>query len=351
MSGCSSAESEGDPASADNSAARAAADWVLDQRNDHGLIEATTSYEGSTSTSVDHGSSADLVLALSALDHASDEAAAVTDALADDVETYVGAAAEVYAGPSAKALTVALDQGRDPADFGGLDLRERVEGTVATQGRLAGRISDDSEYGDYANTLGQAYAAGALTRLDSDLAAPATEFLLAQQCEEGFFRLDFSAPKEKDQSCDAADLDPEQAPDVTALVVLQLAPVAEASPEVSEALDRAATWLLAGQAEDGSFSDPENSVNANTIGLAGWALRVLGEDEAADRAGERLADLQVAEDEEGELADEAGAIAYDETGLADGRTHGIDDPLDRTQWVLTGVQAFPALAGSLDGQE
>src|SRR5690606_33046084 len=108
MGGCSSADQEKDGAapadsSADNSAAEAAADWLLADLNDEGLLEVTTSYEGKTSTSVDHGGSADLVLGLSAITYAPEQAVAITDALADDLETYVGAKGEVYSGPSAKA--------------------------------------------------------------------------------------------------------------------------------------------------------------------------------------------------------------------------------------------------------
>lgn len=349
IGGCASDSDEGKDAAgsttaADNSAAVAAADWTLANLTEDGLLEITTSYEGKTDAYVDHGSSVDLALALAAIDHAGDRVEQITDALADDLPAYVGTDGEVYAGPSAKALTLVAQQGRDARDFGGEDLQARVESTVTSRGSAAGRISDSSQYGDYANTLGQAYAAGALTRVGSEQAAAATDYLLAQQCEEGFFRLDLSKPKAKDQSCDGADVDAEQAPDVTALVVLQLAPVADEHEEVDAALEDARTWLLDQQADDGTFSDPQNSTNANTIGLAGWALRVLGEDEAADRAAVWLTDRQIGEQEEGELADEVGAVAYDTLGLEDGRRHGITDPLDRSQWVLAGVQVIPALA-------
>lgn len=354
LGGCSSGTTDtadgADTGAADNSAAQAAADWVVDNLNDSGLLEITTSYEGATNTYVDHGSSVDLALGLTALGHAPEQAAAVTDALADDLAAYVGKDGETYAGPSAKALALVVDQDRDPRDFGGEDLQARVEDTVTTKGPAAGRIRDESQFGDYANTIGQAYAAAALSLTGSDAADSATDFLLAQQCEDGFFRLYFSKAKAKDQSCDGADVDAEQAPDVTAMVAVQLAPLADEDPEVAAALDSAGAWLTSQQADDGSFSDPENATNTNTVGLAGWALRVLGEDEAADRAAAWLRELQVTDDEDGELADEAGALAYDETALEDGRTHGIADPLDRSQWVLAGVQAFPGLAEDLADQ-
>lgn len=353
LSGCSKESTDADRPDGPgerNAAAVRAADWLLGERGEKGLLTSTTSYEETVTTADDPGASADLVLALSALGHADDEAAAVTDALAAAIESYVGADEEVYSGPSAKALTVALDQGRDPKSFGGLDLLARVESTVATEGATRGRISDSSEYGDYANVIGQAYAAGALTRAESDLADPALNFLLDQQCEAGFFRLYLSEPDAKDQTCDGAGDLGEQSPDVTAFVVLQLAPVVSAgNPKIAEALDAAGDWLEDQQAEDGSFADPDNGVNVNSTGLAGWALRVLGEDEEADAASDWLRTLQVPEDATGNLADEVGALAYDAEALTTGEEHGIADPLDRTQWVQAGVQAAPALAGELEG--
>ncbi|WP_110181798.1 terpene cyclase/mutase family protein [Nocardioides solisilvae] len=341
------------PAEAGPAPVELAAAWLLDQRNADGLLEVTTEWEGETTTAADPGGSVDLVLGLSATGLHAQEAAETTDAVAADLPAYVGTGKEVYSGASAKALALALDQGRDPEEFGGLDLRARVEETVVGKGPAVGRLQDRSEYGDYANSIGQAYAAAALTRVGSDAADEVTAFLLQQQCEEGFFRLAFSDPGARDQTCDGdRSVSVEQAPDTTALVVLQLAGLAEegASGEVDGALDRAAAWLLEQQAEDGSFSDPENGTNTNTTGLAGWALAELGEDDAAARAAEWLQALQVSEDDE-ELADEAGAVAYDAASLEDARSHGLDDPLDRSPWVVAAVQAFPALAADGDGEE
>ena len=134
---------------------------------------------------------------------------------------------------------------------------------------------------------------------------------------------------------------------------LQLAGLAE-EDEVADALDAAGQWLLAQQAEDGSFLDPENGANANTTGLAGWALLELGEDEAAARAADWLRDLQVVESDaetDAKLAGETGAIAYDEASLEQARQLGLTDPLDRSPWVVAGVQAFPLLAAAPAGDE
>ncbi|MFC6153494.1 hypothetical protein [Nocardioides yefusunii] len=344
LAGCSSQD---DDAAAGSTAAASetAASWVLDELNDGSLLEVTSSWEGETSTNVDLGGSIDLVLALDAVEQAADRSAKITDAVAADLATYVGAGTEIYSGASAKALVLALSQERDATDFGGLDLVERVESTVTREGEAQGRISDSSEYGDYANTLGQAYAAAGLTLAGSPLADDAVDFLLDQQCEAGFFRLDFAAADAAEQDCDAAGDLGDQAADVTAIVAVQLAAVAEkASDDVSEALDDARAWLVSQQAEDGSFADPENGVNANSTGLAGWALRDLGATAEADKAAAWLTGLQITEGERGKLADEIGALAYDTAALEAGREHGITDPLDRTQWVRVAAQVVPALS-------
>lgn len=337
-----------DAAGAVTEAGEAAAAWMLAQRDDSGLLVATTSFEGETSTMADIGGSIDLAIGLHAIGHPADDVSALVDAVATNLESYVGAGAEVYAGPSAKALTLAATVGRDTATFGGIDLVTRVEDTVSTTGPTAGRIADASEYGDYANTLGQVYAAAGLSLAGSGLADSAVDFLLDQQCEAGFFRLELSATDAKQQDCDSADVPADQAPDVTAIVAQQLAAIADteagSDEDVTEALTDARAWLISQQAEDGSFADPDNGVNANSTGLAGWALRDLGAVDEAERAAQWLIDVQVPSGESGELADEVGAIAYDAAALETGRDLGIADPLDRTQWVRVGAQAFPALA-------
>lgn len=326
----------------------ASAQWLVGELNADNLLEIASSYEGETYSGPSYGNSIDLALALSAARQQPAKAAAITDAVATNLEAYAGSGGEIYSGSSAKALALALDQKRNPRSFGGVDLVARVEDTVLTTGPVEGRLQDASEYGDYANSIGQSFAAAALSEAGSEAAAPVTDYLLDQQCSDGFFRLYFADKTSAAQSCDSAvpAESAEQSPDTTALVAVQLAPLAATNREIKTALDRAGAWLLSQQGKDGGFTDPGNGTNANTTGLAGWALAELGHDAAAAKAATWLRVRQVVNGCDGKLSKEAGAVAYDDQGWADGIQYGITDPLDRSQWMIAGVQALPALAAA-----
>jgi hypothetical protein len=172
--------------------------------------------------------------------------AQVRDAVAAHVEDYItgeafGDPGSTYAGATAKALAYAQVSGGVPTSFGGVNLVTRLEALVTPGGRLA----DVSTFGDQANTIGQSFGARGLTTAGSAKAPDVTAFLLKQQCPAGFFRLHFAA----DAPC-AANTDPDT--DVTAFVMLNLQNQGQ-KPEVKAAIDRAAAWLLATQASDGSF--------------------------------------------------------------------------------------------------
>lgn len=250
-----------------------------------------------------------------------------------------GTPGEVYAGSTAKLAVIVAGAGDDPTDVGGTDLIATLEGQV----RADGRTQDTSAWDDYANTIGQAYAVHALTEAGSTSADAATAFLLEQQCSGGWFRLGFSAKDAADQSCDA---DPASAPDpdATSFAILELADLAGTDETVATALDRAAAWLATQQKSDGSFGGGTSteSSNANSTGLAGWALGVHGDVPAAERAATWLRTLQVREPAgcTTRLSGETGALAYRPATLAAGRTSGISDAY---QWQLAGAQAVAAL--------
>jgi hypothetical protein len=272
----------------------------------------------------------------------------ISAALEAGVEDYAMPAKDVYAGSLAKLSAYAKDTGADPTDFGGVDVLAALEERTADDGTSAGRISDVSEYGDYANTFGQTWAVRGLTAAGSDEAAAELDFLLLQQCADGYFRQDFSAPDAKGQSCD--DADGEASTDATALAVVLLHDLAE-DDDVAAALDRAVEWLLAEQAEDGSYvGSSQLPTNSDSTGLAGWALQLAGEEDAAAAAAEWVLAHQVPQGCDGGLADAAGAIAYDDAALTAAAAKGITVK-SAYQWRLATAQALPALLAAPDGAE
>lgn len=320
-----------------------AAGWITDQLTD-GLMH-NDQYDVP-----DHSTTVEAAYALLAIGAEAEAVEQISTALAEGVEEYSTPGKDVYAGSTAKLVSFATDTDADPRDFGGVDLVAQLEGRTTDGGAAAGRISDDSEYGDYANSFGQAWAVRGLTNAGSEEAAAALEFLLLQQCEEGYFRLNFSEPRAADQSCDGAE---ERQPpvDVAALVVVLLHDLADSEPALAEAIDEAVAWILTQQAADGSFEGGSevSGSNSNSTGLAGWALHVAGEHEAAEAAATWVRAHQLSGCE-GELAGETGAIAYDDAGLAAAAEDGITVKT-QFQWRLATVQAAPALLATPEGAD
>ena len=173
----------------------------------------------------------------------------IRDAVATHINDYItgeafGDAGSTYAGPTAKALVFAQASGGDPTSFGGVNLVSRLEDGGRCE-RPARRMS--RTFGDFANTIGQSFAARGLTAAGSaKAAADVTAFLLKQQCPAGFFRLDLgdtpvrgATPPAGHRRHRARGAEPPE-PDVT-------------KPEVAAALAKAAAWLVSTQAADGSF--------------------------------------------------------------------------------------------------
>ena len=277
----------------------------------------------------------------------------IAAAIGENLESYItgedfGDVGSTYAGAAGKALTFAQAAGADPTDFGGVDLVARVESVTDD---ASGRITDVSEYGDNANTIGQAFAVRGLAEVGSAEAAAGTDFLLAQQCSEGFFRLELGATAGED--CDA---DPEAAEDtdVTAFALLALLEQAGdpgVDPDVDTAVAAGVGWLEDTQADNGAFGGGASTEapNANSTGLAGWALGEAGAAPAAAAAAAWVAALQAPAATAcatGPLTADAGALAYDQEAYDAGVTDGTEDRID--QWRRTTAQALPVLQ-HLDG--
>jgi hypothetical protein len=171
-------------------------------------------------------------------------------------------------------------------------------------------------------------------------------FLLQQQCSDGYFRLGFTKDKTvADQSCDGAPKAQRGADtDATAVAVLALQHVKGA--QAKGAVKKAVAWLVDVQGADGSFGGGKSTkdANANSTGLAGWALGATGATEPAVRAAVWVRNLQVSAPNpcSNKLATAAGAIAYDEDAYGTAQGFGIKKK-DQDQWRRASAQALPVL--------
>lgn len=266
-------------------------------------------------------------------------AVAIRDAVAAHIGDYITGEAfsdpgSTYAGPTAKALVLAERTGADPRSFGGVDLVARLEAQVQTSGGLR----DTSTFGNFANTLGQAFAVEGLSVAGSAKAPAVRGFLLQQQCGAGFFRSDFDSAT--DTTCTTATA-PVASVDATGLATAALVGGDATS---TAAVNRAVTWLSGtAQQADGSF-DPTGTatgVNANSTGLAGIALGAACAVPAADKAASAIRALQVPTTG---LPGDRGAIALDAADAAAARATGVSTTAAvRDRYRRATAQAAPAL--------
>lgn len=278
----------------------------------------------------------------------------IRTALAPKVASYTtgvdyGAPGDIFSGASAKALVWAQVSGADAASYGGTNLVAQTADRVSADAPIAGRI-EDAGAADYANVIGQAFAARGLTLAGAPKAGSALDFLLKQQCTAGYFRLNFATDKTAaGQGCvdgDATGSAPDS--DVTSLTLLQLAALDSTDARVTGAIAKATSWLGSQQRADGSFGGgtSTSSANANSTGLAAWALAGQGRCSDAGRAAGWVQALQVAPGSSPALADEVGAVAYDAEALALAKAAGITDATS-DQFRRATSQAAPALSYSL----
>ncbi len=310
------------------------ADWVEAQLTDGVVVNDQYDFE-------DIGLTIDAALALDAAGR-DDAVTDIADAVSDPARLlgYIGdGVVEAYAGATAKAVVLAQAAGQDPTGFGGVDLVQRLEDRVLTDGPAAGRIQDQSLYGDYANVIGQAFAVRALDETDSDLTNLTTEHLLAQQCSAGYFRIELSAADAAEQSCEASGGAPDV--DATAFAVRALAGQAD-DTDVEQAIAAAGEWLAGVQATDGSLVG-NSTPNSNSTGLAAVALDLAGLDCPAGAAAGFVLGLRVTDPAAGSgLAEETGAIGYDRSATAAAADEGITEE-SQDQWRRATFQAMTAL--------
>ncbi len=315
------------------------ADWLTAQLTSGVVYNDEWEYD-------DYGLTIDVAFALQAVDPADATLAEIDTALQGGVAAYTTYASDIYAGPTAKLAVFAQSIGGDPTTYGGTDLVTQLNRRVSLKPVIKGRLEDKGS-ADYANVLGQAFAARALKTAGTGRANAAVRFLLKQQCSEGYFRLNFAKSKRwTKQGCDAGNPAAISAPDTdaTAVAVLQLQAMPGKTAKTRKAVSKAVRWLKAAQKKNGAFGGGTSTEGANTnsTGLAGWALGVRNACTKARDAARWVAKWQVLDDT-APLAGEVGGVAYDRAGWTAAQSDGITTGT-RDQWRRASAQAAPALA-------
>jgi hypothetical protein len=339
--------------------AEAGARWLADELTDDGLIQSSYIDDFTDPANPvrvytnDYGLTIDAGLALHEVGGHRADVRAIRRAIAQNLDSYisgVGDPGSTYSKAAAKAAAFAERVGANAREFGGVNLVSRIKGTVATTAPIAGRTQDTSIYGDYANVIGQAYAVEVLLERspNAEKTDRAFGFLLKQQCEDGYFRLDFNPDQtESDQTCDGGTVGEKAADtDTTALVVSSLIESGTDRPRALRAIDDAAAWLAGQQARNGSFGGGTSTEGANTnsTGLAAAALGAVGAERRAAKAAAWIRRFQGYSPKPCRtgLTPERGAIAYDRLGYIAGVTDGITEET-QDQWNRAGAQALLAL--------
>lgn len=228
---------------------------------------------------------------------------------------YVGTGKEHYAGATAKTLVLTQAQGLKPRAAG-----QDLVATLASLQQRSGQFKDASAYGDYSNTLGQAFGIIGLRRAGHDVAAP-VRFLLQQQCADGGFRLGFTGACTSDA-------------DATSVAAQALAATGQA-----QALARATAYLTTKQAASGGVGGGPTTTgpNANSTGLAAVVFALAGKRTNAASAAAYVSGLHY---DCSYAAGLRGAIAYDSSVRAARRSTGKVEDQDRR----SSAQAVLALA-------
>ena len=259
---------------------------------------------------------------------------AVTDAYDTGDFPYVGAGTpggggEAYVNAIAKLARFVQLAGGDPRDVDGRDLIADLE---ALTDDASGRIADQSEFGDFASTIGQSFAVAALSAAGSDEADAALAYLLDQQCDaNGGFRPSLGAVGAVGDAAGCTN-GFEAGLDATAFVVQLLAPL-----DLAPAATSAAADFLERLQDPNGGNYSNGSDNTNTTGLVAYALSLEGRDDAATVAADFVRGLQVRAPGACTDADE-GAVAFDRAAFNAQKLDGITADT-RDQFVRATAQA------------
>ena len=340
-------------ATTDSTPSTIAAQWIADELT-NGLMV--------SKSGTDFGLTIDTGMALSTVPGQGASVAAINAALEPRIADYIGdGTKESYAGPLAKAATFARTAKKNPTSYGGVNLITRLEERTADvpadptkepqAAAFAGRIFDKSEFGNFANVVGQSYAVRALSLAKSTEAGAARDFLLKQQCASGYFRGSFDKANVPNQSCTEGVAGSEADPDATSLAVINLLESGDNSQAVRDAVAKAGTWLAARQRRSGAIraAAPVSKINTNSTALAGYAMGLLQIRDAALKAALWVRKNQPVDKYKCRtaLTKDMGAVAYRKDRVKGASTTGIpaearDEWRRATAQAILGLQFAPA---------
>jgi hypothetical protein len=335
-------------AGTDSTPSTIAAEWISDELT-NGLMMGTSG--------PDFGLTIDTGMAVSTVARQGATVTAINNALEPRIADYVGdGTKESYAGPLAKAAAFARTAKKNPTSYGGINLITRLEERTANvpadpaaepqAAAIAGRIFDKSEFGNYANVVGQSYAVRALSLANSAEAGAARDFLLKQQCASGAFRLNFDKADVPSQACTDGVAGSEPDPDATALAVINLVESGDKSAAVTTALAKAGAWLDARQRGSGAIRSAGQGaqINTNTTAVGGYAMGLLKNRDAALKAALWVRRNQPVDKYRCRtaLTKDTGAVAFRPDRVTASKTSGI--PADaRDEWRRATAQAILGL--------
>lgn len=270
------------------------------------------------------GGTADAIMGLAASGTSRAQAAKSTAWFAKNVTAYTGSGPAISAGATAKALLLAVVEGRNPRTFGGVDLISQLQDRLAASGRFQDKLDPgvkDAE--DYSSSISQSLALLALQRAGQPVSPTAVSYLLKQQCSNGGF--DFTLD---DTSCTSD-------PDATGFVVQALVAVGGQRNAVSKAV----TYLGGQQNSVGAVGDVGV---ANSTGLAAMAFTAAGDTARATKARSYLRTLQYGCGFPDALR---GGLAANAQSLADKKQSGSKAVPDQSDDTAT-AQGILGLVGS-----
>ncbi|GAA4104345.1 hypothetical protein GCM10023066_54020 [Nocardioides kongjuensis] len=310
---------------APNAEASAAAAWLSDAIGGDGLIP------GGGVGGFFYGANLDFGISLAATGQAPSAALTkITDGIDATVADYVGDInAAANAGKVAHAAYFYAVTGGNASDAGDdhLDLAAA----------LAAQVDDTTGQLGSTNTVyNQVWAVFALKAIDSNEAAKARDFLVAQRGPAATDGWGYDAGVWTNDV------------DATSWALQALAPW-QSDTTVKAAIDAGATYLRSTQKPSGGIDAGFLGVNANSTGLAAYAFGLTGRTTEASAAASWVAAHQsVALAGCGVPGPNAGAIAYDDLAFAGGVTADeVDQAGPATAQALEGLAYLPAAQPSL----